>query len=104
LGTWLADALGKSILINLVLAVLNMLPLPPLDGGRVAVGLLPRALALPLARLERWGLLILIGGLFLLPMLGDQIGLNLDVFHWLIWVPVSWLLPIFAAIAGLELG
>ncbi len=104
LGIWLADALGKSILINLVLAVLNMLPLPPLDGGRVAVGLLPRALALPLARLERWGLLILIGGLFLLPMLGDQIGLNLDVFHWLIWVPVSWLLPIFAAMAGLELG
>jgi hypothetical protein len=71
---------------------------------RSAVGLLPRALALPLARLERWGLLILIGGLFLLPMLGRQIGLNLDVFHWLIWVPVSWLLPIFAAMAGLELG
>jgi Zn-dependent protease len=104
LGAWLADALGKSILINLVLAVLNMLPLPPLDGGRVAVGLLPRALAVPLARLERWGLLILIGGLFLLPMLGRQIGLDLDLFHWLIWVPVEWLLPLFAAIAGLELG
>ena len=104
LGTWLADALGKSILINLVLAVLNMLPLPPLDGGRVAVGLLPRALALPLARLERWGLLILIGGLFLLPMLGRQIGLDLDLFHWLIGVPVNWLLPFFAAMAGLELG
>ena len=104
LGNWLADALGKSILINLVLAVLNMLPLPPLDGGRVAVGLLPRALALPLARLERWGLLILIAGLFLVPMLGRQIGLNLDLFHWLIWVPVSWLLPLFAALAGLELG
>jgi len=104
LGNWLADALGKSILINLVLAVLNMLPLPPLDGGRVAVGLLPRALALPLARLERWGLFILIGGLFLLPMLGRQVGLNLDLFHWLIWTPVNWLLPLFAALAGLELG
>jgi Zn-dependent protease len=104
LANWLSDALGRSILLNLVLAVLNMLPLPPLDGGRVAVGLLPRALAKPLARLERWGLLILIAGLFLLPMLGRQIGLNLDVFHWLIWVPVSWLLPIFAALAGLEMG
>jgi Zn-dependent protease len=102
LGTWLGDALGKSILINLVLAVLNMLPLPPLDGGRVAVGLLPRALAEPLARLERWGLVILIGGLFLLPMLGRQIGLDLDLFHWLIWVPVSLLWPIFAALAGIE--
>jgi Zn-dependent protease len=104
LANWLSDALGRSILLNLVLAVLNMLPLPPLDGGRVAVGLLPRALAMPLARLERWGLLILIAGLFILPMLGRQIGLNLDVFHWLIWVPVSWLLPIFAALAGLEMG
>ncbi len=104
LGTWLGDALGKSILINLVLAVLNMLPLPPLDGGRVAVGLLPRALAEPLARLERWGLLILIGGLFLLPILGRQIGLDLDLFHWLIWLPVSLLWPIFAALAGIELG
>ena len=104
LGNWLADALGKSILINLVLAVLNMLPLPPLDGGRVAVGLLPRALALPLARLERWGLLILIAALFLVPMLGRQIGVNIDLFHWLIWVPVSWLLPLFAGLAGLELG
>ncbi len=104
LGTWLGDALGKSILINLVLAVLNMLPLPPLDGGRVAVGLLPRALGEPLARLERWGLLILIGGLFLLPMLGRQIGLDLDLFHWLIWLPVSLLWPIFAALAGIELG
>ncbi len=104
LGNWLADALGKSILINLVLAVLNMLPLPPLDGGRVAVGLLPRSLAVPFARLERWGLLILIGGLFLLPLLGREIGVDLDLFHWVIWVPVSWLLPIFAALAGLELG
>ena len=104
LGTWLGDALGKSILINLVLAVLNMLPLPPLDGGRVAVGLLPRSLAEPLARLERWGLLILIGGLFLLPILGRQIGLDLDLFHWLIWLPVSLLWPIFAALAGIELG
>ncbi len=103
-GAWLGDTLSKSILINLVLAVLNMLPLPPLDGGRVLVGLLPVALARPIARLERWGLLILIAGLFLLPMLGRQIGVDLDLFHWLIWVPVSWMLPLFAALAGFELG
>ncbi len=104
LGAWLKQALEVSVFINLVLAVLNMLPLPPLDGGRVAVGLLPRALAMLLARLERWGLLILIGGLFLLPMLGRQIGLNLDVFRWLILEPISWLWPIFDAISGHELG
>jgi Zn-dependent protease len=62
-----------------VLAIFNMLPIPPLDGGRVAVGLLPNALAVPLSRLEPYGMLILIGILILLPLLGGQLGLNLDV-------------------------
>jgi Zn-dependent protease len=62
-----------------VLAVFNMMPIPPLDGGRVAVGILPRLLAQPLARLEPFGMLILIVILILLPLAGSQFGLNLDV-------------------------
>lgn len=46
------------VMINLVLALFNLLPVPPLDGGKIAVGLLPRAPALALARLEPWGLFI----------------------------------------------
>lgn len=48
------------VIINLVLGVFNLIPVPPLDGGRIAVGLLPKPAAIALAKLERWGLLIVV--------------------------------------------
>jgi len=97
---WLAANLVHSIQINAVLCVFNMLPLPPLDGGRVAVGLLPDALALPLARLERYGMLILLLFLFVLPYVGEQTGHNLNILGWLIGRPTEALIRFVLAITG----
>ncbi len=51
---------ADSVIVNLVLMVFNLLPVLPLDGGRIAVGLLPESLAIPLQRTERWGMLIVL--------------------------------------------
>jgi Zn-dependent protease len=101
-----ADTLGnavllKSIQINIILAIFNMFPIPPLDGGRVAVGLLPRPLSRALASIEPYGFLILLA-LIVLPgmVLRPLLGINFSPLHF-IMVPVfNTLEPIIMFLSG----
>jgi Zn-dependent protease len=97
---WVVSSLFISIQMNVLLCVFNMLPLPPLDGGRVAVGLLPRALAYPLARIEPYGIPILLLMLFVLPWVGGQIGLNLNILAYVIGVPTQALINLVLTLTG----
>lgn len=78
------------IMANLILMVLNMLPLPPLDGGRVLTGLLPMPYSAYVAKIEPYGFFILIA-LLLIGLLGK-----------IIWPAVMFLLFLFAGFTGLS--
>ena len=96
LPLWIYRNLENAIFANIILACFNMLPILPLDGGRVVTGLLPGRLAARYASTERYGLLIVIGIAFIVPMLAHELGYRINPLAWI-------LLPIFRAVYYLVL-
>jgi Zn-dependent protease len=97
---WVAENLKNALVINVLLAIFNLLPLPPLDGGRIAVGVLPRALAIPFARIEPYGMMILIGVVFVLPLLGAQLGIDLNIVWQLVIRSTNVIIGVILRITG----
>lgn len=100
-GLWAVDMLQVMVFFNCLIAIFNMLPVPPLDGGRVAVGLLPVPLAARYARVERYGLLIVVGTLFLLPMLLSTLGIAFNPAYPLVLLPSQYLYSGILSLIGI---
>jgi Zn-dependent protease len=97
---WMAANLKNALILNVILAIFNLLPVPPLDGGRILVAVLPGTLARSLSRFEPYGLLLLIGLLFVLPLLGAQLGINLDPMSRLITTSTNAVIGVILRLTG----
>ncbi len=100
IGEWAGTTLWYTIWFNVILAIFNMLPLPPLDGGKVAVGLLPYRQAMKLESLERFGYMTVIGLFMILPRLLENAGIDFPIGSWLIFYPANIMAELLFYITG----
>jgi Zn-dependent protease len=98
------DFIYYFILANLVLGLFNLLPVPPLDGGRIVVGLLPARAARAWARLERGGIVIVILVVFLLPRMLSEFGVRFDPVGALLGNVLPRAVRIVLSLAGVHAG
>jgi Zn-dependent protease len=92
------------ILANLVLGLFNLLPIPPLDGGRIVVGLLPEHLARIWGGFERAGILIVIFLVFLLPRLMEEFDIDFNPVGHALEVAIPWAMRVIFMLAGHDVG
>ena len=84
---WLVITSYIFVHLNIILGVFNLLPVLPLDGGRILAGLLPSKISILYSATERYGLLLLLGLIFVLPIIGNQVGITLSPITWIV-IPI----------------
>jgi len=94
------QVLMASIQLNAILAVFNMLPLPPLDGSKVLAPFLPLALARPYLAFERFGMVILVLLVFIAPMLAQRNGIDFDLLGPLVLDPAQAVVRTILSVVG----
>ena len=97
---WVFENLKNALLLNIWLAVFNLLPLPPLDGSRVVLGLLPRNLAIRYVRLERYGMALVVGLIALPALFSMSLGLDFNPLLWLLLPSVEFCFNAILTLAG----
>jgi Zn-dependent protease len=89
--------------LNIVLGLFNLIPMPPLDGGRIAVGLLPLPLARAWAGMERYGIMLVLALIAIPPLLG-QAGIHTDPLGSMLNPALSWTTNAILWLAGVRDG
>jgi Zn-dependent protease len=82
--------LAYFMLVNLTIGIFNLLPVPPFDGGRIAVGVLPLRLARGYARVERLGIMGVLLLLFVVPSVCGELGVRFNPFQDAMGVVLPW--------------
>lgn len=101
IAPWMVNNLAVSLQFNVLLALFNLIPLPPLDGGRVLVGILPMRAAMAVSRLEPYGMGILLLFVFLIPFAAGHAGFDFNPLFMILGPATDWVVNAIAGLAGL---
>lgn len=98
---WVQMVLVNTVLFNLSLMIFNLIPVLPMDGGRILTGILPLKAAIRFAGTEKYGFVVIVSLLILVPMLGDYIGRDFDFVSYFLAGALQRLVSVLAGIFGI---